>query len=70
MNTTFTISPTILLGIALMILPASLLDAQTGNNSLLQITNGPIIENAGRQFRHDRWSKVLLRAAGSGMQQT
>jgi phosphodiesterase/alkaline phosphatase D-like protein len=56
MNTTFTISPTILLGIALMILPASLLNAQTGNNQLLQITNGPIIESADDHSATIAWS--------------
>jgi hypothetical protein len=39
-----------------MILPASLLDAQTGNNSLLQITNGPIIENADDHSATIAWS--------------
>ena len=56
MNTTFKITPTILLGIALMILPAHLLKAQTGNNQWLQITNGPIIEMADDHSATIAWS--------------
>ncbi len=56
MKTIVKISLTILLGIGLMILPASFMSAQPANNQLLQITNGPIIEIADGRSATIAWS--------------
>jgi len=44
------------LGIVLMMLAASFLDAQTGNSQSLQITNGPVIETADDHSATIAWS--------------
>ena len=56
MKITLTISLTMLLGVWLMILPASFLIAQTGNSQWLQITSGPVIESADDHSATIAWS--------------